>query len=92
VKASLVFTKLPLVKVLYLYIIRIAMANKQPLKTTFDVNRVLRPIFTGGAVSIDSNAHILATTLGEDAVLTDPVSGKHLCDIEGVSGFPSSME
>lgn len=67
------------------------MANKQPLKTTFDVNRVLRPIFTGGSVSIDSNARILATTLGDDAVLTDPVSGKHLCDIEGVSSFPSPL-
>lgn len=61
------------------------MANKQPLKTTFDVNRVIRPIFTGGSVSIDSKARILATTIGEDAILTDPGNGRHLCQIEGVS-------
>lgn len=59
------------------------MANKQPLKTTFDVNRVLRPIFTGGAVSIDNDARILATTIGEDAILTEPATGKHLGQIEG---------
>lgn len=61
------------------------MASKQPLKTTFDVDRVLRPIFTGGSVSINTDARILATTIGEDAVLTDPANGKQLCHIEGVS-------
>lgn len=60
------------------------MANKQPLKTTFDVNRVIRPIFTGGSVAIDNSARILATVLGEDAILTDPTNGKHLAQIEGV--------
>jgi U3 small nucleolar RNA-associated protein 13 len=60
------------------------MANKQPLKTTFDVEHVIRPIFTGGSVSIDNDARILATVLGEDAVLTDPTNGKHLAQVEGV--------
>lgn len=59
------------------------MASKQPLKTTFDVKRVLRPIFTGGSVSIDNDARILATTVGEDAILTEPATGKHLGQIEG---------
>ncbi|KAF9763642.1 hypothetical protein IL306_003046 [Fusarium sp. DS 682] len=58
------------------------MANKQPLKTTFDVNHVIRPIFTGGSVAIDNSARILATVLGEDAILTDPTNGKHLAQIE----------
>ncbi len=60
------------------------MATKQPLKTTFDVDRVIRPIFTGGSVSIDNNAQILATTIGEDAILTNPTNGRHLGEIEGV--------
>jgi hypothetical protein len=60
------------------------MATKQPLKTTFDADRVIRPIFTGGSVAIDNGAQILATTLGEDAVLTNPANGRHLAQIEGV--------
>ncbi|KAL7959662.1 WD40 repeat-like protein [Trichoderma compactum] len=59
------------------------MATKQPLKTTFDVERVIRPIYTGGSVAIDNMAQILATTLGEDAILTNPTNGKHLAQIEG---------
>lgn len=60
------------------------MASKQPLKTTFDVEHVIRPIFTGGSVSLDNGARILATVLGEDAILTDPSNGKHLAQVEGV--------
>jgi U3 small nucleolar RNA-associated protein 13 len=63
------------------------MATKLPLKTSFDVNRVLRPIFTGGAVSIDNDAKILATTISEDAILTEPATGKLLAQIEGVRLF-----
>ncbi|CAH0029077.1 unnamed protein product [Clonostachys rhizophaga] len=59
------------------------MATKHALKTTFDVGRVLRPIFTGGSVSIDNDARILATTISEDVILTEPGSGKHLGSIEG---------
>ncbi|KKF95826.1 putative U3 small nucleolar RNA-associated protein 13 [Ceratocystis platani] len=59
------------------------MATKQPLKTTFDVDKVLQPIFTGGAVAIDDDARILATVLEEDVVLTDPSTGQNLARIEG---------
>ncbi|KAM0452400.1 hypothetical protein ACHAO4_005611 [Trichoderma viride] len=59
------------------------MATKQPLKTTFDVERVIRPVYTGGSVAIDNKAQILATTLGEDAILTNPSNGKHLAQVEG---------
>lgn len=68
------------------------MATKQPLKTTFDIQRAIRPIFTGGSVAIDNNAQILATTLGEDAVLTNPANGRHLAQIEGVRGKRSLSE
>lgn len=61
------------------------MATKQPLKSSFEADHVLKPIYTGGSVAIDNGAQILATTLGEDAVLTNPLNGKQLAQIEGVS-------
>ncbi|KAI1498225.1 WD40-repeat-containing domain protein [Biscogniauxia marginata] len=59
------------------------MANKAPFKTTFEATEVIRPIFTGGAAAIEDGARILATTLGEDAILTDLKSGKHITKVEG---------
>ncbi|KJZ75016.1 hypothetical protein HIM_05502 [Hirsutella minnesotensis 3608] len=67
------------------------MATKQPLKTTFEANRVIRPIFTGGSVAIDNGAQILATTLGEDAILTNPANGRHLAQIEGDGELISTL-
>lgn len=67
------------------------MASKQPLKTTFDADRVLRPIFTGGSVSIDNKAQILATTIGENAILTEPATGKHLGQVEGDGELISTL-
>lgn len=60
------------------------MANKAPFKTTFEATEVIRPIFTGGSVALENGARILATTLGEDAVLTDIKTGKHITTVEGV--------
>ncbi|TDZ40039.1 putative U3 small nucleolar RNA-associated protein 13 [Colletotrichum spinosum] len=59
------------------------MASKQPFKTTFEPAKVIRPIFTGGSVALDNGAKMLATPLGEDAILTNPSNGKHLAKIEG---------
>ena len=60
------------------------MATKAPYKTTFEVDQVIQPIFTGGAIALDNQTRILATTLGEDAVLTDLSNGNVLAKIEGV--------
>lgn len=60
------------------------MAAKAPFKTTFAATEVIRPIFTGGAIAIENQARVLATTLGEDVVLTDIRTGKHLAKVEGV--------
>ncbi|KAJ2975837.1 hypothetical protein NUW58_g8247 [Xylaria curta] len=60
------------------------MAAKAPFKTTFAASEVIRPIFTGGDVAIENDARIFATTLGEDAILTDIKTGKHLAKVEGV--------
>jgi len=67
------------------------MANKSPYKTTFEVAEVIRPIYTGGAVAFESGARILATTLGEDAVLTDIKTGKHLTKVEGDGELISTL-
>ena len=60
------------------------MAAKLPYKTTFEPERVIQPIFTGGSVALDNAARILATTLGEDAVLTNLHNGKQYAKVEGV--------
>lgn len=60
------------------------MATKLAYKTTFEVDQVIRPIYTGGSVALDNGSRILATTLGEDAVLTDLATGKQFARIEGV--------
>jgi U3 small nucleolar RNA-associated protein 13 len=59
------------------------MATKSPYQTTFEAERVIQPIFTGGSVALDQSARILATTLAEDALLTDLNTGKELARIEG---------
>lgn len=59
------------------------MTTKAAYKTTFEVDEVIRPIYTGGAVALDNGSRILATTLGEDAVLTDLATGKLFAKIEG---------
>ncbi|OTB07828.1 hypothetical protein M426DRAFT_52994 [Hypoxylon sp. CI-4A] len=67
------------------------MANKAPFKTTFEASQVIRPIFTGGAVALENGARILATTLGEDAVLTDIKTGKHITTVEGDGELISTL-
>lgn len=64
------------------------MAYKADVKTTFEASRVIQPIYTGGSVALSGNGRILATTLGEEALLTDLNTGAHLARIEGVSFLP----
>jgi len=65
------------------------MATKAPYQVTFDPENTIQPIYTGGSVSLDHTGRILATPLGEDALLTDLNTGKQLAKIEGVS--PSKL-
>lgn len=65
------------------------MASRTAPKTTFEVNNVIQPIYTGGSIGLDSGARILASTLGEDVVLTELSTGRRLAEIEG-DGEPIS--
>ncbi|KAG9244073.1 small nucleolar ribonucleoprotein-like protein complex subunit [Calycina marina] len=67
------------------------MTNKAPYQTTFEPELTIQPIFTGGSVALDRNGNILATTLGEDALLIDLKSGTQLAKIEGDGGIISSL-
>ena len=60
------------------------MVTKVPYKTTFEPEKTIQPIYTGGSVALDQTGQILATTLGEDALLTDLDTGRQLTRIEGV--------
>jgi len=61
------------------------MAYKAEYKTTFEPGRVIQPIYTGGSVALSQDGRILASCLGEDALLSDLATGEHLARIEGVS-------
>lgn len=61
------------------------MAQKISSKTTFEPGRVISPLYTGGSVALSRDGRVLATCLGEDALLTDLVTGQRLAQIEGVS-------
>ena len=65
------------------------MATKAPYTTTFEPEHTIQPIYTGGSVALEQSGRILATTLGEDVLLTDLNSGRQLAKIEGVCCFPS---
>lgn len=60
------------------------MASRNTLLTTFEPDRIIQPIYTGGDVALDGEARLLATCLGEEALLTDLESGRTLTRLEGV--------
>lgn len=62
------------------------MAYKAELKTTFDPSKIIQPIYTGGSVALSQDGRLLASCLGEEALLSDLSTGEHLARIEGVSG------
>ncbi|KAL8985954.1 MAG: hypothetical protein Q9205_000464 [Flavoplaca limonia] len=59
------------------------MASRNNVLTTFEPDRIIQPIYTGGDVALDRNARVLATCLGDEAVLTDLDSGQTLARLEG---------
>lgn len=61
------------------------MAQRRKAITTFEAQHVIQPIYTGGDVALDGEGLLLATCLGEEALLTDLTTGSLLARIEGVS-------
>ena len=61
------------------------MAQRSKFITTFEAQHVIQPIYTGGDVALDGEGLLLATCLGEEALLTDLTTGSLLARIEGVS-------
>lgn len=61
--------------------------SKINVKTTFEASRILRPIYTGGSTSLDAKGRLLATCVGEDALIVDLATGNQLASLEGVSTF-----
>ncbi|CAD6590075.1 MAG: U3 small nucleolar RNA-associated protein 13 [Alectoria sarmentosa] len=59
------------------------MSSRTKLTTTYDPERTIQPIYTGGDVALDREGRILATCLGEEALLTDLGTGELLARIEG---------
>jgi hypothetical protein len=60
------------------------MAQNIQIKTTFEISKVIQPIFTRGNVVLSEDGRILATCLDEDVVLTDLYTGAELGRIDGV--------
>ena len=61
------------------------MLSRSKAATTFDVDRAIQPIYSGGDVCLDQDGRTLATCLGEETLLTDAISGAFLGRVEGVS-------
>lgn len=59
--------------------------SKAVVKTTFEASRTLRPIYTGGSTALDASGRLLATCIGEDALVVDLETGDQVASLEGVS-------
>lgn len=68
--------------------------SKAVVKTTFEASRTLRPIYTGGSTALDASGRLLATCIGEDALVVDLETGDQLASLEGVcsSNPPASRK
>ena len=71
---------------------QLQMAYKADTRTTFEPSRVIQPIYTGGSVALSQDGKVLATCLGEEALLTDLNTGEHLARIEGVSAAMRKLQ
>lgn len=59
------------------------MSSKALKKTSFEVAKELRPIYTGGKVCFGDDERTMATTLDERVQVTDVDTGRPICSMEG---------
>lgn len=67
------------------------MALNIDTRTTFEARRVIQPIYTGGTVALSEDGKILATSLGDQVLLSHLETGTHLARIDGVRLFSSEV-
>lgn len=67
------------------------MSSRTKLTTTYDPERTIQPIYTGGDVALDREGRILATCVGEEALLTDMGTGELLARIDGVCKYALAL-
>ena len=72
----------PLTKVTVIFASK--MSQRTKITTTYEPEHVIQPIYTGGDVALDNGGRVLATCLGEEALLTNLNNGELLARIEGV--------
>ncbi|KAN0075720.1 WD40-repeat-containing domain protein [Elaphomyces granulatus] len=65
--------------------------SKITVKTTFEPSRTLRPIYTGGSTSLDASGRLLATCVGEDALIVNLETGDQLVNLEGDGEVVTSL-
>lgn len=58
--------------------------SKVHIKTTFEASRTIRPVYTGGSTALDASGRLLATCVGEEALIVDLETGDQLVSLEGV--------
>ena len=63
------------------------MSFRSKIITTYQPERIIQPIYTGGDVLLDREGRILATCLAEEALLTNLGTGELLARIEGVRKY-----
>ena len=59
-------------------------------QVSFKKGRVIAPLYTGGPVSVSHDGRMLATCVGEEAILTDLEEGRQIARFAGVRSVRSS--
>lgn len=62
--------------------------SKINVKTTFEASRTIGPIYTGGSTALDASGRLLASCVGEEALIVDLDTGDRLATLEGVWTLP----
>lgn len=58
-------------------------ARASETTVTFEAEKVIQPIYTGGSICIESHGRLLASTLGEQALISDIETGSVLVRVDG---------
>ncbi|GAD96402.1 conserved hypothetical protein [Paecilomyces variotii No. 5] len=65
--------------------------SKINVKTTFEASRTIGPIYTGGSTALDASGRLLASCVGEEALIVDLETGDRLATLEGDGELITSL-